>query len=60
MAGKNLDPVEAEKHIAGFCIYNDWSAHDPRAREMRVTPIGPSKGKDFANGLGPCLVTRTS
>jgi 2-keto-4-pentenoate hydratase/2-oxohepta-3-ene-1,7-dioic acid hydratase in catechol pathway len=55
--GINLDPKEAESHIAGFCIFNDWSARDLQHKEMRITPIGPSKGKDFANGFGPCLVT---
>jgi 2-keto-4-pentenoate hydratase/2-oxohepta-3-ene-1,7-dioic acid hydratase in catechol pathway len=56
-AGKNLDPIQAESHIAGFCIFNDWSARDLQHWEQHITPIGPSKGKDFANGLGPCLVT---
>ena len=56
-AGKNLDPDEAESHIAGLCIFNDWSARDLQHKEQHITPIGPSKGKDFANGLGPCLVT---
>lgn len=55
--GRNLDPAEAESHIAGFCIFNDWSARDLQHFEQHITPIGPSKGKDFANGLGPCLVT---
>lgn len=55
--GIDLDPNEAESHIAGFCIYNDWSARDLQDKEMKTAPIGPAKGKDFANSLGPCLVT---
>jgi 2-keto-4-pentenoate hydratase/2-oxohepta-3-ene-1,7-dioic acid hydratase in catechol pathway len=56
--GINLDPATAEEHIAGFCIFNDWSARDLQAKETATVPIGPAKGKDFANGFGPCLVTR--
>lgn len=47
---------EAAEHIAGYCIFNDWSARDVQGREMSVG-LGPSKGKDFANTLGPWLVT---
>jgi fumarylacetoacetate (FAA) hydrolase len=56
-AGINLSPEEAESHIAGFCILNDWSARDIQRQEMAVG-LGPAKGKDFATSLGPCLVTR--
>ncbi len=41
--------------VAGFTIYNDWSARDLQRAEMKVG-LGPSKGKDFANALGPGLV----
>ena len=41
--------------VAGFTIYNDWSARDLQRSEMAVG-LGPSKGKDFANALGPHLV----
>jgi fumarylacetoacetate (FAA) hydrolase len=41
--------------VAGFTIYNDWSARDLQREEMSVG-LGPSKGKDFANALGPELV----
>lgn len=41
--------------IAGFTIYNDWSARDLQRQEMAVG-LGPSKGKDFANALGPALI----
>jgi 2-keto-4-pentenoate hydratase/2-oxohepta-3-ene-1,7-dioic acid hydratase in catechol pathway len=56
-AGANLDPDEAEQHIAGFMIFNDWSARDLQIHEMKLS-LGPSKGKDGANTLGPMLVTR--
>lgn len=41
--------------IAGFTIYNDWSARDLQRAEMKVG-LGPSKGKDFANAFGPSLI----
>ncbi|KHK97571.1 hypothetical protein LK09_11880 [Microbacterium mangrovi] len=47
---------EAHEHIAGFTILNDWSARDIQADEMRVG-LGPAKGKDFANTLGPWITT---
>ncbi|WP_040167895.1 fumarylacetoacetate hydrolase family protein [Microbacterium gorillae] len=47
---------EAAEHIAGFCLLNDWSARDIQGQEMRVG-LGPSKGKDFANTLGPWITT---
>lgn len=54
--GKNLLSKDADKHIAGFCILNDLSARELQMEEMRLN-LGPSKGKDFANVLGPYLVT---
>jgi len=47
---------EAHEHIAGFAIFNDWSARNIQAGEMRIG-LGPSKGKDFANTLGPWITT---
>lgn len=51
-----LSPEEAAGCIAGYTIFNDWSARDIQFREMRVG-IGPAFGKDFATSLGPCLTT---
>jgi 2-keto-4-pentenoate hydratase/2-oxohepta-3-ene-1,7-dioic acid hydratase in catechol pathway len=47
---------EAAASIAGFTIFNDWSARDIQFREMKVG-LGPGLGKDFATSLGPCLTT---
>jgi 2-keto-4-pentenoate hydratase/2-oxohepta-3-ene-1,7-dioic acid hydratase in catechol pathway len=55
-AGRHLDPAEAESHIAGYTIFNDWSARDLQIAEMRLG-LGTCKGKDFANTLGPWIVT---
>lgn len=52
----NLPPDDSAMDcIAGFTIYNDWSARDLQRTEMKVG-LGPSKGKDFANALGPHLI----
>ena len=42
--------------IAGFTLFNDFSARDLQRDEMTVG-LGPAKGKDFASSLGPWLVT---
>ena len=56
MGGADLDAGEAERHIAGYCVMNDWSARDVQRREMKLS-MGPVKGKDFATSIGPMLVT---
>ena len=54
--GRNLAPGEAAAYIAGYTIFNDWSARDLQMAEMRLG-LGMCKGKDFANTLGPWIVT---
>lgn len=56
-AGKNIRAEEAEEHIFGYCILNDWSARDLQRKEMKVG-LGPAKGKDFATSIGPFIVTK--
>jgi 2-keto-4-pentenoate hydratase/2-oxohepta-3-ene-1,7-dioic acid hydratase in catechol pathway len=56
MGGADLDPADAERNIAGYCVMNDWSARDIQRREMKLS-MGPVKGKDFATSIGPVLVT---
>ena len=48
--------IGAGGEIAGFTLFNDWSARDLQRQEMTVG-LGPAKGKDFAISLGPWLVT---
>ena len=55
-AGADLTPERARGHIAGYTVFNDWSARDLQSREMQVG-LGPCKGKDSATTLGPWLVT---
>jgi fumarylacetoacetate (FAA) hydrolase len=55
-AGKNLRANEADRHVFGLTIMNDWSARALQMQEMKLN-LGPAKGKDFATSIGPWLVT---
>ncbi|MFE2967111.1 fumarylacetoacetate hydrolase family protein [Streptomyces sp. NPDC059340] len=55
-AGRDLTPERAREHIVGYLVFNDWSARDLQKPEKNLG-LGFSKGKDFANTLGPYLVT---
>jgi fumarylacetoacetate (FAA) hydrolase len=54
---KNCTLEEADAAIFGYMIMNDWSARYLQMEEMKLS-LGPCKGKDFATGLGPWLVTK--
>ncbi len=54
--GINIKPENAQAHIFGYTIFNDWSARDVQREEMKIG-LGPAKGKDFASSLGPVIVT---
>lgn len=56
-AGSNLTVEEAEDHVVGYCVLNDWSGRDVQQREMTLS-MGPVKGKDTSTSLGPYLVTK--
>jgi fumarylacetoacetase len=45
---------EAEHHIFGMCLVNDWSARDIQAWEY--VPLGPFLGKSFATTISPWIV----
>ncbi len=53
---RNLTTKNADEAIFGLTIMNDWSARTLQMEEMKLS-LGPAKGKDFATGLGPVLVT---
>lgn len=59
IVGKEVHNLRADDSamecLAGFTIFNDWSARDLQRVEMSVG-LGPSKSKDFANSLGPRMV----
>ncbi len=54
--GTNVSAASGLDWIAGFLIYNDWSARDLQFDEMECR-LGPAKGKDAATSLGPWLAT---
>lgn len=54
--GRDIAPEHARDHIFGYTIFNDWSARDTQIAFMGAN-LGPGEGKDFANGLGPCIAT---
>lgn len=54
--GTDISAEEADEYIAGYTIFNDFSARDIQGQEMEAR-LGPAKGKDFANAFGPYLVT---
>lgn len=57
--GTNIAEADADAHIFGYMIYNDFSARDEQVRDQQFR-MGPSKGKDFdtGNAMGPWIVTR--
>jgi len=46
---------EAEDHVFGLCLLNDWSARDVQAWEYQ--PLGPFLAKNFATTVSPWVVT---
>ncbi len=53
---RDADTATADKAIFGLMVMNDFSARVEQMEEMKMS-LGPAKGKDFATGLGPWLVT---
>ena len=45
----------AENHVFGFCVFNDWSARDLQAWEYQ--PLGPFLAKNFASTVSSWIVT---
>jgi fumarylacetoacetase len=53
--GTPIPMVDAEDHIFGMCLLNDWSARDLQAWEYQ--PLGPFLAKNFATTISPWVVT---
>jgi fumarylacetoacetase len=53
--GESIPISDAEEHIFGICLVNDWSARDIQAWEYQ--PLGPFLGKSFATSLSPWVMT---
>lgn len=52
--GTPIPIQEAEDHIFGYVLLNDWSARDIQAWEY--VPLGPFNGKNFATTISPWVV----
>ncbi|MBP8150068.1 MAG: fumarylacetoacetase, partial [Limnohabitans sp.] len=53
--GEAVDITEAEDHVFGICLLNDWSARDIQGWEYQ--PLGPFLAKNFATTVSPWVVT---
>ena len=53
--GEAIGIEDAEHHIFGLCLLNDWSARDIQAWEYQ--PLGPFLSKNFATSISPWIVT---
>lgn len=53
--GHPITVDRAEDFIAGFVLFNDWSARD--IQQWEYVPLGPFLGKNFASTISPWLVT---
>ncbi|HEY1701650.1 MAG TPA: fumarylacetoacetase [Trebonia sp.] len=52
--GARIRAGEADTHIFGAVLFNDWSARDIQAWEY--VPLGPNLGKSFASTISPWVV----
>ena len=53
--GNPIGIEEAEEHLFGVCLVNDWSARDIQSWEYQ--PLGPFLSKSFATTISPWVVT---
>lgn len=53
--GKPIPIDQAEDHIFGLCLVNDWSARD--IQKWEYVPLGPFLAKNFATSLSPWIIT---
>jgi fumarylacetoacetase len=53
--GEPVPIDEAEDHLFGVALFNDWSARDIQPWEYQ--PLGPFLSKNFASTLSPWIVT---
>ncbi|HLY29740.1 MAG TPA: fumarylacetoacetase, partial [Ktedonobacterales bacterium] len=53
--GEPIPIAQAERHLFGLCLVNDWSARDIQRWEYQ--PLGPFLAKSFATSVSPWVVT---
>ena len=54
-SGEPIDIADAEDHVFGIVLLNDWSARDIQGWEYQ--PLGPFLSKNFASTISPWIVT---
>ena len=52
--GQSIPIADAEAHIFGLCLVNDWSARDIQSWEYQ--PLGPFLSKSFATTVSPWVI----
>ncbi len=55
LLGETISIEDAEDHMLGLCILNDWSARD--LQKWEYVPLGPFLAKNFASTVSPYIVT---
>jgi fumarylacetoacetase len=53
--GEAIAIANADQHVFGLCLLNDWSARDVQAWEYQ--PLGPFLAKNFSTTISPWIVT---
>lgn len=53
--GEPIPVSEAQRHIFGFVLVNDWSARD--IQKWEYVPLGPFLSKNFLTSISPWVVT---
>ncbi len=53
--GESVSTKEAEEHIFGLVLFNDWSARD--VQKWEYVPLGPFLAKNFGSSVSPWIVT---
>ncbi|MGY8949803.1 MAG: fumarylacetoacetase [Flavobacteriales bacterium] len=53
--GESISIEDAEDHIFGLVLLNDWSARD--IQKWEYVPLGPFLSKSFASSISPWIVT---
>ncbi|GJQ66118.1 Faa [Trypoxylus dichotomus] len=53
--GQPVNIAEAQEHIFGFVIMNDWSARD--IQKWEYVPLGPFTAKNLGTTISPWVVT---
>ncbi|KAK2000350.1 fumarylacetoacetase [Colletotrichum falcatum] len=56
--GERVSVSDADEHIFGLVLLNDWSARDIQGLEM--DPLGPLNGKSFGTSISAWVITLES